>query len=260
MASFDWAGLGIAGGLAGAGFGLSAASNSISYSQNKKSQARAFAYAKALQQQQYDLSMQGYREAPKNSRQGLEDAGYNPLLFGTSASAGANVAGGTPVGANATDAPDFSQGISNAFQLKETAATVENLEANSRKSQAEAIGQETNNKYIDDKSKAEIANIQADTNQKSAVIENMKARLKLDQYLGELGIGSNYASSIYNADSNRAASKYSADKNYEGTKYTADNSTIRGVTLGALGTIGALYGPAKFKALKAMGKIRKVGF
>ena len=33
-----------------------------------------------------------------------------------------------------------------------------------------------------------------------------------------------------------------------------------GVALGALSTVGALYGPAKFKALKALGRFRPVGF
>lgn len=42
--------------------------------------ALQYEYQKKLQQQQYDLTQQGYRESPKNQRLGLESAGYNPIL------------------------------------------------------------------------------------------------------------------------------------------------------------------------------------
>lgn len=42
--------------------------------------ALQYKYQKLLQQQQYDLTQQGYRESPSNQRLGLESAGYNPLL------------------------------------------------------------------------------------------------------------------------------------------------------------------------------------
>ena len=81
------------------------------------SSRKAFEYAKALQQQQYQLQQQGYREGPTNARQGLESAGYNPILALTNGSNFAgSVAGGTPVGTNQPDIPDLGKSMANAYQ------------------------------------------------------------------------------------------------------------------------------------------------
>ena len=47
------------------------ASNAISAGQSHRSQRRAYQYARRLQQQQYDLSIKGYKEAPTAQRTGL---------------------------------------------------------------------------------------------------------------------------------------------------------------------------------------------
>lgn len=201
-----------------ASFGGSLFSNATS----KGSQSRAYNYARALQQQQYDLTQQGYRESPKNQRFGLESAGYNPMLALGNVGSSTAVAGGTPVNANATDTTGIRDAIMQKVtlqnQTKQTDATVENLDSSTHKNEAEAQGTLLHNKYIDDREKSEIANIQADTQQKSAVIENMKQRLELDRMLGIMGIDAQ----IYGSNVTSSAMRYSADKSYNASTYSAD--------------------------------------
>lgn len=110
------------------GFMYGIASNAISYAQSKKAQKRAYEYARLLQQQQYDLTQQGYRESSKNIRTGLEAAGYNPMLALNKAGSSVNVAGGTPVAANATAAPDLISGAALGHQTALTDAQTKNVE------------------------------------------------------------------------------------------------------------------------------------
>lgn len=198
----------------------SAASNAISASQNKKAQRRAYNYARQLQQHQYDLSIQGYKEAPTAQRAGLESAGYNPMLLSQGSSAGVSVAGGTPVGANANDSIDFSGDISNAVSainsIRQTKATIDNLNANTKKANSESAGIDISNKYIDDKSKAEISNVQASTGKMNAEVDNMKAFQEFEAMrlqLKELGIMKGYESSIYSANKAYNASTYASNVN-----------------------------------------------
>lgn len=213
----------------------SVASSFISNATSAKAQKRSFQYAKQLQQHQYDLSQQGYRETPGNQRIGMESAGYNPMLALGNVGTSTAVAGGTPVSANATDTTGIREAIMQKVSLqnqtKQTDATVENLDSSTRKNEAEAQGTLLHNKYIDDREKSEIANIQADTQQKSAVIENMKQRLELDRMLGIMNVnaqiyGSNATSSAmrYSADKAYNASTYSADKNYGASTYSSSLS------------------------------------
>lgn len=110
------------------GFMYGIASNAISYAQSKKAQKRAYEYARLLQQQQYDLTQQGYRESSKNIRIGLETAGYNPMLALNKAGSSVDVAGGTPVAANATAAPDLIAGAALGHQTALTDAQTKNIE------------------------------------------------------------------------------------------------------------------------------------
>lgn len=110
------------------GFMYGIASNAISYAQSKKAQKRAYEYARLLQQQQYDLTQQGYRESTKNIRFGLESAGYNPMLALNKAGSTANVAGGTPVSANAVSSPDLIAGASLGHQTSLIDAQTKNVE------------------------------------------------------------------------------------------------------------------------------------
>ena len=201
-------------------FGGSLFSNATS----KGAQARAFNYARQLQQHQYDLVQRGFLESPGNQRKGMESAGYNPMLALGNVGSSPAVAGGTPVSANATDTTGIRdaimQKVSLQNQTKQTDATVENLDSSTRKNEAEAQGTLLHNKYIDDREKAEIANIQADTQQKSAVIENMKQTLEVYRMLGIL----DYNAKIYGANASSSAMRYGADKAYNASTYSADKN------------------------------------
>lgn len=109
-------------------------------------QYRAYQYNRKLQKQQYDLQQKGYREGPTNARQGMEKAGYNPILaVGSglgSGFAGAGNAGG--VGAISGDVGDFASSASNAyraFKLEKQQADNQSLiamtSANSNNAQAD---------------------------------------------------------------------------------------------------------------------------
>lgn len=250
----------ISGGIGALG---SIGSSIVSNAASARAQKRAYQYARQLQQQQYDLSQQGYRETPSNQRVGMESAGYNPMLALGNVGSSSAVAGGTPVNANATDTSGIKESImqmsSMRNQTKQTDATVENLDSGTRKNDAEAQGTILHNKYIDDREKSEIANIQADTQQKSAVIENMKQRIELDRMLGILG----YNASIYGSNASSSAMRYGATLSSNATKYSADKS-LEGsfghsaTTLG-LGLLG-MYGLGKIKPknIKKVGQLIKV--
>lgn len=92
-------------------------SSAISGLFSNHQQYRSYKYAKKLQQHQYNLQQRGYLEGPTNARKGLESAGYNPILAvnGGSNFAG-SVAGGSPIGANGVNVPDFGSNMVNAYR------------------------------------------------------------------------------------------------------------------------------------------------
>lgn len=207
---------------AGLAAGASVAGSFMSNASSARQQKRAFGYARALQQQQYDLGIQGYKEAPSAQRIGLESAGYNPMLALGKVGDGVSVAGGTPVNANATDTSGIKESILQAAQLNnqthQTQSTVRNLDSSTEKNHAETQGILLNNKYIDDRQKAEIANIQSDTQQKAAFIENMKQRLELDRMLGVMNVNAQ----IYGHNATSSAMRYGADRSYNASTYASD--------------------------------------
>ena len=233
------------------GFGYGLINNAISYAQSRSAQRRAYNYARMLQQQQYDLTQQGYRESSRNIRQGLESAGFNPMLAvnGGNAVGSANVAGGTPVSGNQPVDPGLA---SNAMMVRQqanndiqTQSNVQLNASNSSKATAEAIGQTMENEFIPDRRKAEISNIQAQTSHFNAMIDNMKARLELDRELGFAGLANNrdianiYANaSKYGADVSAGASRYASDTGYNATTYRSWSDHLRNLGIGIGGITG----------------------
>ena len=206
------------------GFGYGLINNAISYSQSRSNQRRAYNYARLLQEHQYDLTQRGYREGSSNIRYGLEKAGFNPMLAvnGGNAVGSANVAGGTPVTANQPDSVDL---VNNAMMVRQQAnndlQTQSNVQLNasqSSKATAEAIGQSMENEFIPDRRKAEIANIEAQTNHFNAMIDNMRARIQLDRELGYMGFAN--AKDIANIQA--SASRYGAQQSAAATRSSAD--------------------------------------
>lgn len=227
------------------GFGLGLINNAISYSQSKKAQARAYNYARLLQQQQYDLTQQGYRESSSNIRTGLESAGFNPMLAvnGGNAVGSANVAGGTPVNASQPDSPDLASNAQDMImahnQTQQTQSNIdlqekqgESAEATAANQNAQAAGQVEDNKYISERNKAAIQKMQGETTYFKQLGDNLQARLQLDRELGFAGLANNrdvahiYANaSKYGADVSAGANRYGADKAYESSIYGSNTST-----------------------------------
>uniref|UniRef100_A0AAU8AXE9 DNA pilot protein n=1 Tax=Dulem virus 215 TaxID=3145692 RepID=A0AAU8AXE9_9VIRU len=194
------------------------ASNAISASQSKKAQARAYGYAKKLQQHQYDLSIRGYKETPGAQREGYESAGYNPMLALGNVGGTANVAGGTPVAANATDTTGIRDSVSQAIQLRNQ---TEQVEAQNDEFYASADRQKTEKAllveklpYVGKQAKAdymkttmESAKLENDIHYQNEYLNYLENSLKVQERLGQL----NYQGTIYNAKSANEASHYASD-------------------------------------------------
>lgn len=207
------------------GFIFGLANNAISYAQSKKAQRRAFEYAKLLQQQQYDLSIRGYKEAPSAQRTGLESAGYNPMLALGKVGDGVSVAGGTPVNANSTDSADLAgaaatiQSIKN--QTEQTEASTDQMYAEADKAKVEKATMIERLPYISKQAKAdylktsmESAKLENDIHYQNEYLNYLEKSLQVQQRLGEMG----FANAKDIANINAAASRYSVDKPIEITK------------------------------------------
>lgn len=80
-------------------------------------QAINYGFSKALQENQYKLNLKGLRESPSAQRQGLESAGYNPILaVNSSGMANATASGTAGLSDNGVGA-NFAS-ISNARRLQ----------------------------------------------------------------------------------------------------------------------------------------------
>lgn len=208
------------------GFIFGLANNAISYSQSKKSQRRAYDYARLLQQQQYDLSIRGYKEAPSAQRFGLETAGYNPMLALGNVGNGVSVAGGTPVNANSTDSANLAgnvaimQGIKN--QTEQTKASTDQLYAEADKAKAEKAEIVQRLPYVSEQAKANYMK----TTMESAKLENDIHYQ--NEYLNYLSTSLSNAKEIEQIKAE--AQKYGANMSYKGTVYNADTNaeTMRG--------------------------------
>lgn len=75
-----------------------------------------YKYQKKLNQHAYDLTQQGYRESYGNIRQGLVNAGYNPLLA-VNGMSGATFSGGSASAAN-MDGSGYANSYTNAKQQR----------------------------------------------------------------------------------------------------------------------------------------------
>lgn len=184
-----------------------------------KQQRRAYEYARLLQQQQYDLSLRGFKEAPSAQREGLTSAGYNPMLALGNVGNGVSVAGGTPVNANSTDVSGFKDAVSSAVQLKnqtdQTEASTDALYAQADKAKAEKASIVERLPYISKQAKADYMK----TSMESAKLENDIHYQ--NEYLNYLENSLNNAVRVANIYAN--AQKYGADRILKGTIYNADS-------------------------------------
>lgn len=209
------------------------ASNAISYAQSRKAQARAYNYARLLQQQQYDLTQQGYRESPGNMRTGLESAGYNPMLAiqNGSATGGVNVSGGSPVSSFAPESPNLVSNATDVLRLKNETEQTEAINdvnyANADKAKAEKAILVEKLPYVSKQAKAdymktamESAKLENDIHYQDEQLNLLKKQIQVQQTLGEMG----FANAKDVARIQASAQRYSANKSFAGTKYSADTS------------------------------------
>lgn len=107
------------GALAGISMLGKVASSGMGYAFNAKLQKKQYDYQRKLNQQGYDLTQQGYREQYGNMRQGLESAGYNPLLAVNGGMTGASYSSGSAAGSSVgIDGSNLGDVITNAKQQK----------------------------------------------------------------------------------------------------------------------------------------------
>lgn len=79
--------------------------------------ARQYNYQRMLNQQQYDLTQQGYRESPTNQRIGLEAAGYNPILaLGGGGMSYGSYSSGSASAPMDSSTSDLGNMVTNAYQ------------------------------------------------------------------------------------------------------------------------------------------------
>lgn len=158
----------------------------------------------AMQEQarlNYDYGQRSLRESPTAQREGLVNAGYNPMLAVQQATGSANSSfaspNSAPVDESAGNITAVTQARNDVQRLRNetetTESTVQANNATSFKTRMEGLAQQIKNKYLDirekieiGKASAETTKLQSDTAYNNAVIENLKARLELDKYIADL--------------------------------------------------------------------------
>lgn len=195
-------------------------STAMSNASSSKAQFRAFKYAKELQQHQYDLALKGYTESPSAQREGLQNAGYNPMLALGNVGNAPNVAGGTPVNANSVDTSGVRDAIASSVQLNNQTKLTEAQEDESY-SQA-------------DKNKAEKATIlaklpfvgkQAKADYQRTIMETNKLENDIhyqNEYINYLRESLNNAIEVENIRA--AASRYGANRIFDSAVYNANTN------------------------------------
>lgn len=226
--------------------GLSAANSTFGAIGSYVSGLQQFKYQQALQSQaaqlNYDYGQKSLKNSPSSVREGLEKAGYNPMLAVSNATSGAN-AGWTSTGA--ATGSDYSSQLGNFAsnyrdalrvenETQQTESNVKSNEATARNQNAEAANREAENPFVPERVKAQIGQMNAQTSNLQhqndlidAQIDNMQKRIELDKYIAQLG----YSSSIYSADKNYSAVLYNANSSASASRYAADTNaeTQRGM-------------------------------
>lgn len=260
------ASIGALGALGSAGLGLISANH-----QSGKAYQRAIGLMHEQARLNYQYAQKSAENSPTWNRQGLESAGYNPMLAVQNATSGANSSWTSSQGYQQDQATDvITNGVRNgtemaqlAMQQKQTDSTVALNESQARKNIAESSGIDIHNKYLDAREQKELGRIDAetkqltaDTNYKSAMIDAIDKNIELQREIALLQSATGI--NIANIGSN--ATKYAADKSFDSSKYSTDNNMIKAGLAGILGTAGLIYGPAKLKALRLLGKTKAIGF
>lgn len=232
---------------------------------------RQYNYQRLLNQQQYDLTQQGYRESPTNQRLGLEAAGYNPILAlgGGGLSYGSYSAGSASAPMDSTTS-DLGNMVTNAYQTFKLAkdknnADIAGIMAGIKGVNAD-VALKTEQAITEQYRRDEMASNTLLNNMRSITEDESRPyfirKLAAETYStltnAEVSKGMLAAKQVENNINaqNAETNAGQLELNKEWTPYKIGGT----LALGAIGAMGAAYGPAKFKALKALGKIRPVGF
>lgn len=183
----------------------------------------------AMQEQarlNYDYGQKSLLNSPSSTRQGLVNAGYNPMLAVSNATSGAN-SGWTSSGAyqqdQQTDA--ITNGIRNgtdmaqlAINQQQTDSNVKLNEAQARNAISDSIGKEIHNKYLPEREEKELGQIGAATDKlirETSYYDQLAENLEAQRRLQEMGINLDYRARLYAADKGYAGTVYNADTLYD---------------------------------------------
>lgn len=193
-------------------------------------------YAMQLQSKlNYDYGQKSLLNSPSSQREGLEKAGYNPMLAVQNSTSGANSGWASPnsvnmdeyagnVTAQSTNATSFMNARSTMEQTASNIATNQTQQELNKsitsKNVADTTAQNIKNGYLDKREQAEIGETQANTNKLSAdtaytneLKDNIKAEMDLRREIAQLQV----SSGITQAGISANATRYSADKGLEST-------------------------------------------
>lgn len=235
------------------GIGGNLLSGAISSGNDKESQKRQYLYQRLLNEQQYELQQQGLREQYTNARQGLETAGYNPILAATNGVSGMSVGNGS-VSAPSTHLDDMGDNITNALQTRSN-IKLQDAQTGATNAQEELVNQQA----LTEQSKR--TNLQFDNAMKDALkhkydketswIDREKnAKIYKDMQDAELARAS-ASVRAYEAETGRITAN-AHQLNSQTTATWTPYKIGSGVASGILG-----YGLGKLKSLKSINKFTK---
>lgn len=244
---------------------------------NKKDSAataakRQYDYQRLLNQQQYDLTQQGYLESPTNQRLGLEAAGYNPILAlgGGGMSYGSYSAGSASAPMDSTTS-DLGNMATNAYQTFKLArdknnadiasimAGIKNTNADTALKDQYAMTEEAKRIQMD----FQNAQLEAETMLKRKdlstydrkfyqFIAESASRIERNSVMNAVNQmdaqtnAQNAQTNAYNSETDRM--------NAETNRYNAHNNVVKSVAAGAIAGLGLSRGRGALSSLKALPK------
>lgn len=160
--------------MSGLGQGIGALGSIFGKSKDSASvaAARQYHYQRLLNQQQYDLTQQGYRESPLNQRIGYESAGVNPILAMSNGASFGSYSGGSASAPMDSTTSEMGSMLTNAYK---TFA----LERSKNKAEILGINAGIKNTNADTALKAEQTMTER-ARQTQIEVDNAKTRLETD--------------------------------------------------------------------------------
>lgn len=238
--AFDWKNaLGIAGtvvGLGGLASGGSAVSTALGYLNSKK-----------LMDKQYNLAIKGYKESPLAVREGLERAGFNPLLSYASSGNFAST------GIGSASAPDIGSSITNGYstfvnQRKLANAQVNNTNADTTLKNEQSLTEQSKRSQIE----FQNAMLDVETHLKRKDLSSYDRRLYTALY-EQMQRAENFRAIAslqgYNAETGRISADASQLDAQTRSKWTPAQ-IVGGVGAGLIGAFGLGKGINAVKTLK----------